>query len=60
MHTVYVVGASHGRKIGEALKRLSGYGAEFQVSFHSLGGKKFEDLHWPNLKRPSIYSTIWK
>jgi hypothetical protein len=50
MYTVYIVGASHGRRIGEALKRVSGYGTEFQVSFHCIGGKKFEELYWPSLK----------
>ncbi len=53
MYTVYVVGASYGRRIGDALKRLAGYGTEFQVSFHCVWGKKFEDLYWPNSKNLS-------
>jgi len=50
MYTIHVVGASHGRRIGEALKKLKGYGTLFQVSFNCIGGKKFEELNWPNLK----------
>ena len=50
MYTIHVVGASHGRRIGEALKKLKGYGTVFQVSFNCIGGKKFEELNWPNLK----------
>ena len=50
MYTVYIVGASHGRRIGDALKTLAGYGTQFQVSFNCIGGKKFDELHWPNLK----------
>jgi hypothetical protein len=50
MYTVFVVGASHGRRIGEALKKLAGYGTEFQVSSQCIGGKGFEELNWPNLK----------
>jgi hypothetical protein len=50
MYTIHVVGASHGRRIGNALKGLAGYGTEFQVSFQCTGGKKFEELYWPNLK----------
>jgi hypothetical protein len=45
MYTVYIVGASHGRRIGDALKRLAGYGTQFQVSFNRIGGKKFDELH---------------
>jgi hypothetical protein len=51
MYTVYIVGASHGRRIGDALKTLAGYGTQFQVSFHCIGGKKFEELYWPNSKK---------
>ena len=50
MYTIHVVGASHGRRIGDALKKQKGYGTQFQVSFNCIGGKKFEELNWPNLK----------
>ena len=50
MYTIHVVGASHGRRIGNALKKQKGYGTQFQVSFNCIGGKKFEELNWPNLK----------
>jgi hypothetical protein len=50
MYTVYIVGASHGRRIGDDLKTLAGYGTKFQVSFHCIGGNKFEELYWPNSK----------
>jgi hypothetical protein len=44
MYTIHVVGASHGRRIGEALKKLKGYGTLFQVFFNCIGGKKFEEF----------------
>ena len=49
MFTIYVVGASHGKKISRALRRLQGYGTVFQVCCLCVGGKKFYDLNWPNL-----------
>ena len=49
MIKIYLVGASHGRRTSEALKRLPGYGVDFQVFCFCVGGKKFYDLAWPNL-----------
>ena len=50
MLTVHLVGASHGKKIAQAFKRLPGYGTVFQVRSLCESGKTFYDLKWPALE----------
>jgi hypothetical protein len=46
MHII-LVGASHGWRLFQALKRIPGYGISFKVTCLCVRGARFADLFWP-------------
>jgi lysophospholipase L1-like esterase len=50
MLTITVVGASHGKRLCQALRRHQDYGKQFVVNDLSQPGKPYFDLAWPKLE----------
>lgn len=47
MYTIYIVGASHGARLSDALKKLPTYGTEFTIKCFCVRGARFFRLKWP-------------
>ena len=49
MFRIFIVGASHGKRLGKALRRHQDCGTVFQVFCYCVPGKPFYNLIWPDL-----------
>jgi hypothetical protein len=57
MHII-LVGASHGWRLFQALKRIPGYGITFKVTCLCVRGARFADLFWPQTVRKSDFLVV--
>jgi hypothetical protein len=57
MHII-LVGASHGWRLFQALKRIPGYGVTFKVTCLCVRGARFADLFWPQTVQKDDFLVI--
>ena len=50
---IYIIGSSHGKRLGQVLRRHKDCGTKFQVFCYSVPGKSFDNLVWPDLSKLS-------
>ena len=57
MHII-LVGASHGWRLFQALKRIQGYGVTFKVTCLCVRGARFADLFWPQTVQKDDFLVV--
>jgi hypothetical protein len=57
MHII-LVGASHGWRLFQALKRVPGYGITFKVTCLCVRGARFADLFWPQIVKEDDFLVV--
>jgi hypothetical protein len=57
MHII-LVGASHGWRLFQALKRIPGYGITFKVTCLCVRGARFADLFWPQTVQKDDFLVV--
>ena len=57
MHII-LVGASHGWRLFQALKRIPGYGITFKVTCLCVSGARFADLFWPQTVQKDDFLVV--
>ena len=57
MHII-LVGASHGWRLFQALKRIPGYGVTFKVTCLCVRGARFADLFWPQTVQKDDFLVV--
>jgi hypothetical protein len=57
MHII-LVGASHGWRLFQALKRIPGYGRTFKVTCLCVRGARFADLFWPQTVQADDFLVV--